>query len=366
MRAVHISSVHPSEDPRIRRKQISALLGAGWHVTFVTGDMSAKPCDAANVVRVSPGRTSRLARLFLTSPRCIVAAWRENADIYHFHDPELIPWAWLLLLKGKPVVYDIHEDYRTSLLQKEWIPQRLRKIVACVGDFAERIGSRPFTKIIAERYYKTRFPGSFEILNYSVQVSPQIKISHRPGSNRLLYTGNVTPDRGALNMAALVKARVDLNVTIVGRCSPEMAAQLRHIAHNHEGLTLVGEGRYVPFQEIARHYESGGWLAGIALFPDTEHYRQKELTKFFEYMSAGLPIIASRFPAWERLIESQGVGLCVDPANPDSVGEAVDWLLSHPVEGLAMSRRGQALVREKYNWEHEGRRLIELYAQLAS
>ena len=368
MKAVHISSVHSAMDPRIRLKEVHSLVEAGWDVTFITGDLDAEPGEGFDVVKISPGRLRRALRILITAPKCIVQAFRTPSDVYHIHDPELILWAWLLLAKRKPVIYDVHEDYRTSLLQKRWLPGAIRGQLAWLSGFLEKLFALPFKKIIAERYYSERFPDALMILNYpatnkintsvnthlSVEVSPQ-----------LIYAGNVTVDRGAFNMAKLLPARPDVALTCVGFCPSDLAHAMRVAAgERSSNLTLVGEGRYVPFSEILQLYQQGIWLAGVALFPDTPHYRKKELTKFFEYMSMGLPIIASNFPTWKRLIEDEGVGICVDPNDPSEIGAAIDWLRDNPNQATRMGQRGRQLTESKYNWSVEGGRLVGFYSEL--
>ena len=81
-------------------------------------------------------------------------------------------------------------------------------------------------------------------------------------------------------------------------------------------------------------------------------------------MAAGLPVVASDFPLWHRIVKSAGCGLLVDPLKPDNIAEAIGYLLSRPAEAEAMGRRGQAAVRDRYHWSGEGARLVDLYRRL--
>jgi len=365
MHVAHISTVHRALDPRIRNKQIRTLTDAGCKVTFISGDLDAELAEDFRIIRVYPGRSTRFIRMLITAPRAILKAWKVTADVYHFHDPELIPWVWILLIKRRPIVYDIHEDFKSGLRQKGWIPRLLRQPVASILSWLEKVGTLPFDKIIAERYYLERFPKAIEILNYPILQTENNGIAFKADSTQLLYTGNVTSDRGAINIATTLRKSEGLSITTVGHCPANLAKEMRLVAgENAEKLNIVGEKRYVPFTIIKEHYSSRSWLAGLALFPNTPHYRQKELTKFFEYMSVGLPIIASDFPAWRRLIVEQGVGLCVDADNPNAVLSAVDWLRTHPEESKKMAKRGMHLAKTCYNWNKEGERLLNFYATL--
>src|SRR5439155_3004657 len=73
----------------------------------------------------------------------------QNADVYHFHDPELIPVGLLLKAAGRRVIYDAHEDVTTDVLAKEYLPAVLRRQAAwAIGKF-ERGSARAFDRVIA-------------------------------------------------------------------------------------------------------------------------------------------------------------------------------------------------------------------------
>jgi glycosyltransferase involved in cell wall biosynthesis len=84
----------------------------------------------------------------------------------------------------------------------------------------------------------------------------------------------------------------------------------------------------------------------------------------FEYMSAGVPVIASNFPLWREIVEGNDCGLCVNPLQPKEIAEAVDFLVANPERAKAMGRNGQRAVREKYNWGNEEMKLLSLYKQI--
>ena len=107
-------------------------------------------------------------------------------------------------------------------------------------------------------------------------------------------------------------------------------------------------------------------MVGLVVLHPTRNYLDALPVKMFEYMAAGLPVIASDFPLWRKIIDGAGCGLLVDPLDPQAIAEAIDWVLAHPEEAEAMGRRGREAVEAIYNWERESETLVNLYKQFLS
>lgn len=371
-KVVHLTSVHPPNDNRIFHKQCKSIARAGFSVVLVAPSFEDSIQDGVVIRSVRPPK-SRLGRMFGTTWRVFRSALKEEGDVYHLHDPELIIVGLLLRLLGRRVVYDVHEDYVTSIRQKRYLPQPIRLLLSVLFGYFEAIAARAFSAVVlAERYYKKRFPGGVTVLNYpdlgTLYSRNEVSVGRsagRPVRKRLIYTGNVTVDRGALVYAKMVRDIRDIEITVVGRCDPGLAKRMRELAgEGASRLTIVGEGAYVPFERIVDMYNTDAWLAGLAIFPETPHYVQKELTKLFEYMAFGIPIICSNFPTWRELVQNTGVGLCVDPTDLDAVESAVTRLATDGDLVQSMSRRGKELVRQRFNWSNEEKTLLGIYKSL--
>src|SRR5262249_7814536 len=128
-RVVHMTSVHSALDPRIFHKECRSLARAGFHVTVIGPYCNNTITDHVHVHPVARAH-SRLARMTRTVWRIYTEARRQTADIFHFHDPELIPAGLLLLAAGKKVIYDIHEDLPKDIMSKFYLPAWSRSAIA--------------------------------------------------------------------------------------------------------------------------------------------------------------------------------------------------------------------------------------------
>jgi glycosyltransferase involved in cell wall biosynthesis len=368
-RVAHLTSVHPYNDPRIFHKECRSLQRAGYEV-FLVAPVAEERRE--NGIRVLPAGTwrTRWQRLFRTVPRVLVIALRLRASVYHLHDPELLAIAPILRVLGAEVVYDIHEDYVTSLKQKPYLPLFLRTMLAHFVGLLERISSLGCKRIIAERYYEERYPEAQRILNYPI-LAPVPDVgqveSLDPRFKWYLYTGNVSLDRGALTQLRLLEVNPRAALCYVGNCSPGIAQGLqeyldaRGIASDR--LHLIGRGRYVT-KALIDHMTLGfDWVAGLALFPPTEHYRKKELTKFFEYMQAGLPILATDTATWRKLIHGK-VGFTIDIGDLAALAHLCEELETNVALRARFAAQGREWVRNRFNWDQEEGKLIEFYGRI--
>ncbi len=367
-KAVHMTTVHHPYDPRIYHKQCRSLQEAGFDVTLIARrdpNGSVRPAPIEHV----PLRTykSRLSRMVFGTVDAYRKAKAIDADIYTFHDPELLPAGWLLRKTGSAVVYDVHEDYITSIMQKDYLSGAAKRMVAAGYKFLEKFFIKDMGVSLAEKYYRDAYPDGVWILNYPV-VNERFLAHERSGhaEDSVLYTGNVSHVRGALYHAKLPNIDPDLDVHFIGKCPSALAEEMYQTAGEGKSrLHIEGIDSFVEKGRIEDKYLERHWLAGLAIFPKTEHYRNKELTKFFEYMNAGLPIICSDFPVWQAFVDKYACGIAVDPEDDDAIKAALRYLKENPEAARQMGENGRRAVAQELNWQTQERILIKWYDALS-
>jgi hypothetical protein len=122
-------------------------------------------------------------------------------------------------------------------------------------------------------------------------------------------------------------------------------------------LILVGGNNLVPFAQILWILGSHHWSGGLALFPYSEHYSGKILTKFFEYLYFNIPIVCSNFYVWEEFVRCNDYGVVVDC-------ESVDYKDIVSKVELYKLRDVKSEIEDKYSWDSQFLKLNNMYFDL--
>ena len=162
IKVCHMTSAHNSDDIRIFHKECASLAKAGYD-TYLVAKGESREEKGVHVVGVGPAPGSRLKRMALFSNKIYRRALAIDADIYHFHDPELLPYGLKLKKAGKKVIFDSHEDVSAQIKDKTWIPKLLRTFISrvyrvyeikCVRRFDAVAAATPHIASTLETYAK--------------------------------------------------------------------------------------------------------------------------------------------------------------------------------------------------------------------
>ncbi|MEL3970750.1 glycosyltransferase family 4 protein [Rossellomorea oryzaecorticis] len=374
MKVCHLTSVHPTEDIRIFVKECSYLSEAGFDVSLVVGNSESYTKNGVDIIG-APVRSSNRYLRMLKGPQSVYKkALEVDADVYHFHDPELLPVGLLLKSKGKKVIYDVHEDVPQQVLSKQWIPKPLRKLVSRMVEGLERYASNRFdavvtaTPTINERFL-TYQQNSVTIHNFPIMnelIGEGSADAVKPmDKNKIVYIGGITRLRGIEEMVRSMEelnkdtASSDVTLHLAGAFAPP---SLQEEMEQLEGWKHVNFEGYLNRKEVSDLLNTSS--VGLVILHPEPRYVVSYPIKLFEYMSAGLPVIASDFPLWRGIVEDAQCGICVDPMSPGEIADAVRYLLNNKEEARKMGENGRKAIMNKYNWEQESVRLVELYKSL--
>jgi glycosyltransferase involved in cell wall biosynthesis len=367
------SSVHPCFDVRIFQKEANSLAGAGYQVTLVAiADFKEKVVDQVRLL----GLPQPITRAFrpLNWYRVFRIALRERADLYHFHDPELLLVGGLVkLLTKKPIIYDVHENYPEDILTKEWIPRVLRKAISKLFKVFEDTMVRSVDGVVVvNKLLAERFGGKSRVVTVSNYSRIEQFMDEGPGSKQgqkhskpyFVYAGRISDDRGIHECIQALRILSDENARLV------CAGRIGHVSNGEFGTLLDGSQSSTFFQYLGLlPYEDippllKGALAGLLCFQPTPNNLLGTPNKLFEYMSGGIPVIASDFPFIREVVLEADCGLLVQPDDVGEIATAMTHLLHNPGDARRMGRNGSRAAREKYNWHVEEKKLLSLYQAL--
>ncbi len=362
---VHLTSVHHLFDTRIFHKECKTLAKLGYEVVLVVQHEQDEKIDGIQI-QALPKPKNRIERMTRTIWQVYRRAIQENAQVYHFHDPELIPIGLTLKLQGQTVIYDVHEDVPRQILSKYYIPKYIRHFTSALIEKIENCASSYFDEIVtATPFIEKRFAklGRYviNVKNYPiVEELCLLDINLFPKEHAVCYVGGITDIRGIFEMIEAI-GQTDAKLLLAGKFS---SGSQRSQAMAMSGWTNVQELGHLNRQEVSQTLARA--VAGLVVLHPVDNYINALPVKMFEYMSAGIPVIASNFSLWKEIVEGNQCGICVDPLNPQAIAKAIQWILEHPDEAKRMGENGRKAVEEKYNWEAEAEKLRSLYRELFS
>jgi glycosyltransferase involved in cell wall biosynthesis len=322
------------------------------------GDERAGGVDIVDVGQPS-GRVDRIVR----GTRAVLrAALRLDADVYQLHDPELLPAGLRLKRRGKHVVFDAHEDVPTQLLAKPYLGPRTRHLVSRVYGRYEDVACRRLDGLIAATpFIRARLahlhPHTVDINNYPLPQEFDAAPDWDGKAQEVCYVGGIAAIRGIRELVhACALLQSPARLTLAGAFDD---ADLEREVARYPGWQRVQAVGHLDRAGVRS--VMGRAMAGLVTLHPVPNYLDALPVKMFEYMAAGLPVIASHFPLWREIVEGNGCGVCVDPGDPAAIAAAIDHFCRHPHSARRMGENGRRAVHAHYNWQGEAAKLIAFY-----
>lgn len=364
MKICHITTVHTSKDVRIFYKECSSLAKLGHEVHLVVLNGKTEKENNVNIVGVETEYNSRLKRMWTGTKKVYKEALHINADVYHFHDPEFLFHGIKLYRKGKKVIYDAHEDYPRQILGKYYLNKYAKNIISFFVEKLENYAAKRFagivtaTPFIKERYLKLN-KNTVDINNFPILEQLPEPSNWEEKSNEICYVGALSKVRGIFEV---IKSLEDTKCRLNLGGSFDDTEGLNNEVKALKGWERVNELGFINRNKVAEVLRKS--KVGMVTLHPIINYIDSLPVKMFEYMAAGLPVVASNFPLWKTIVEDNNCGICVNPLEPKEISAAVNKILSNDELAQEMSVNGRKLVLEKYNWAKEEEKLKEFYSKL--
>ena len=371
-----------THDTRVE-KEAATLRAAGYDVVVIAdaapGLAEHEERDGTEVHRVArrgpriPGLSFalhewRLGRL-LTELR---------PDILHAHDSNaLLPVAVAARRLRRPFVYDAHDLWLHrprrqrsrvyhalqngyfALIERLFVPRAAAAITV----------SPPIARHLARRYRLNRVD---LVPNYPdrPEAAARHEIRRLPGLDGMppdarivLYLGGLMAGRGIEFLVRAMPAVPDAHLVLLGsgQQAGELADEARAIGVGDRVHLLAP----VPSEEVVG-YAASASIGVSPIVPSCLNYRYSLPNKLFQYMAAGLPVVASDFPQVREVVIGADAGLVVDTARPEAIGWALNRLLADPEMAARMGESGRRAVQQRYHWDTAADTLCEVYARVKS
>lgn len=372
---VHVSSAHPWTDNRVHLREAASAAAAGYRTALlaVTDDGRtdpdwSRPDEVTGVYVRRVPRRPRVQRMVCSSMQVVLGALSSRAGVVHLHDPELVWAVPLLRMLGRKVVYDAHEDLPQQVAGKEYLG-RLGRTVGAAAAHGVLITARGASAVVAATpAIAERFPPEHtrivrNVPRLRIADAAAVPVSHRPAN--VVYLGALSRDRGLHVVTGLAARAVGTGLPfgwgVVTAGPVDGAVDRREFDRLVAAGTIDHRGVLPPV--AARDLLHEARVGLLPLLP-TPAYAASLPTKLFEYLAAGLPVIATDVPLWRDLLAGADCATWVPPGDVDAVLRAIHRYDADPDLLEAHSASGRALVGRAYRWDDEERALLDLYREL--
>ncbi|MFJ8260578.1 glycosyltransferase [Rummeliibacillus sp. NPDC094406] len=299
--------------------------------------------------------------------RMILKGRMKKYDIYHSNDLNTLPQGYLCAkwrLIKKPLIYDSHEVQTSRTGYDSSIYSKMEQF------FIKRMDSMIVENHTRAKYNEVLYGFYPNVVHNYPFIQKKIENNHvdlheilqLPENEKiLLYQGGIQAGRG---LDKLIKAVPKFNAgTLIligdGRIKTDLIKMVNEM-NLQEKVKFLPK---VPLSELPK-YTRNAYLGFQVLNNTNYNHYSASSNKLFEYMMAGVPVVACDFPEIKRVVEGEETGICIDSHKPDEIAAAVNKLL----DNIALRNRlseNSLKASELFNWEKERELFINVYAKVS-
>jgi hypothetical protein len=251
-----------------------------------------------------------------------------------------------------------------AILSRPWINIRLRRLISKVFELFENFVTKRISAVVgATDHIASRFcqinTKSVAINNYPLATEISDELVERPTNRNVCYIGGISLARGVVEMVTAME-HIDACLILAGPF--DTTDIVEQYVKKLPGWGKVDYRGTVNRKEL--HEIMASSQAGLLFFHPEPNHVDAQPNKMFEYMSAGLPVLASNFPLWKLILEDSHAGWQADPLDSNAIAELIDKILSDPDLSAEMGKRGRQIVLSRYQWRYEEKKLLSLYSEL--
>lgn len=371
MKICMLTTGHSALDDRIFYKEALSLKKVYNDITIIAPDDNHEYVqDGIRIIGITKPKS--IKERFAIVDELIKKAVEVNADVYHFHDFEIIYKANKIkkYLPDAKIVYDVHEHYPDMVRMSRKVPAIVKPLAVWLVDKTELHISKKFSYIItADDAVKERFKTINEntdvVYNFS-EFDLKSPINYEKEYD-VIYQGGITLERGVFQLVKAIEiarqTKKDIKMIFVGPFGDEEAKKkvFNYIEEKNlnESIKFVGK---VPHKDVEGYIRKSK-VGVVTLLPLPKYFKNIPI-KQFEYMSCGIPVVGSDLPPIKKFLTSYNSGIIVDPTSPKEISEAIIKLVNDPELCEELGNNGIRAVTEEYNWGNMEKKLIKIYKNI--
>lgn len=372
----HITTMHQVFDTRIFKKECVSLVKNGYDVILIAPHDKEEIVEGVRIIPIR-SRTSFVDRIYHLPKLAMDILDRVDADLFHFHDPELFPYLRQFSKKGKKVVWDAHENYRDTI--KSFNSLKLKPISYLGSEFFNWMelnasknqfsGVVTITEKMAQKYrakgINTCVLGNFaKVSHFEYKGVPNI--AKKP---RLISSGAHFRPRAIIEIAQsfkYIQQKLDAEVYFSGKfIDQNLKDEVTQIANELDPSrdNIIIEGA-LEYKDLINRAIPQAWV-GTVLFDISDPNNRNGLpNRFFECWANGVPVIATAGTQVAEVIQKNGGGIVIENNAPEAIAKAFIKIVSDKDYRNKLSQEAFECVSTKMNWESNFQDLLAFYKKI--